>query len=51
MEGRQVIFDIREQYSEIYHLEGVQDTLTFTDATEHEIRLKKDQQPVYRRHL
>lgn len=40
------IFELCKQYSEIFHLKGVR--LTFTNASEREIKLK-DQQPVYRR--
>jgi hypothetical protein len=40
-EGKQSIFGLCEQYSEIFHLEG--DKLTFTNATKHEIKLKDNQ--------
>jgi hypothetical protein len=35
------------QYSEIFHLEG--DHLTFTNAAEHDIKLKDNQPPIYKR--
>lgn len=40
------IFKLCEQYSEIFHLEG--DTLTFTNAAEHVIKIKENQTPIYR---
>jgi hypothetical protein len=46
-EERKTIFEICEQYAEIFHVEG--DKLTYTNATSHEIRLKPNQPPVYRR--
>jgi hypothetical protein len=46
-EERQAIYELCEQYAEIFHLEG--DILTYTNATEHEIKLAPDQTPVYKR--
>ncbi|KAL4153185.1 hypothetical protein QTP88_001018 [Uroleucon formosanum] len=47
IEEKKSIFEICEQYAEIFNLEG--DQLTFTDATEHVINLNVNQQPIYQR--
>jgi len=47
IDERQSIFEICEEYAEIFHLEG--DRLTFTNAAEHVINLNVDQQPIYQR--
>jgi len=47
MDERQSIFEICEQYAEIFHLEG--DRLTFTNAAEHVINLNANQPPIYQR--
>jgi hypothetical protein len=46
-EEKQSIFELYEQYFEIFHLEG--DKLTFTNATKNEIKLKDNQPPIYKR--
>ena len=46
-EERESIFKLCECYSEIFHLEG--DKLTYTNATQHEIKLEQNQSPIYRR--
>lgn len=47
VEEKQSIFEICEQYAEIFHLEG--DRLTFTNAAEHVINLNHNQQLIYQR--
>jgi hypothetical protein len=44
-EEKQSIIEICEQYSEIFHFEG--DHLIFTNAPEHDIKLKDNQTPIY----
>lgn len=46
-EEKQAIFSVCEQYSDIFHLEG--DKLTYTDAITHEIKVKENTSPIYRR--
>ena len=46
-EEKQSIFELCEQYSEIFHLEG--DRLTFTNAANYEIKLNGNQPAIYRR--
>lgn len=44
-EEKESILKLCKHYSEIFHVE--RDKLTFINASEHEIKLKGDQQPVY----
>jgi hypothetical protein len=44
-EETQSIIQIYSQYSEIFHLEG--DHLTFTNAAEHNIKLRELEQPFF----